>query len=90
MLPQQSLNSNALEQMLDKVPGVTPVFMHMNADYWFLKEVHPWHLFLPDGGVQLFLGPTLINWNTSSMGPALSKQYWRAAIAKTYEVAEEV
>lgn len=32
------------------------------------QEVQPQHLFLPDGGIQLFMGPTLITWNTSSLG----------------------
>ena len=56
-----TFNSNALEQQLWRIPNLTDVFVHMNDDYFFGKDVMPWHLFTVDGGCRFFFEKNVIH-----------------------------
>lgn len=55
-----TFNSNAIEQQLWRIPGLTDLFIHMNDDYFFGRDVMPWHLFTPDGGTRFFFESNMI------------------------------
>ncbi|KDO23647.1 hypothetical protein SPRG_11095 [Saprolegnia parasitica CBS 223.65] len=45
-----NFDTNVIEQYLHKIPGLTDIFIHMNDDYIFVKDVQPSHLFTCHGG----------------------------------------
>ena len=51
LLPPDTLvmNSNAIEQNFDRIPGLTDYFIHMNDDYMMTSPVYPWDFFFPNG-----------------------------------------
>jgi len=56
-----TFNSNALEQHLWRIPGLTDLFVHMNDDYFFGKDVQPWHFFTKEGGMRFFFENNVIH-----------------------------
>ena len=55
-----TFSSNAIEQHLWRIPGLTSTFVHLNDDYFFGAPVAPAHLFTPHGGSRLFFETSTI------------------------------
>jgi len=62
----------------------------MNDDYLFLRPVKPWHFFLPEGGVRLFMGADVVTWTTAQLNVTrrLTRAHWRGATSRSWDVAE--
>ncbi|OQR97241.1 exopolysaccharide phosphotransferase [Achlya hypogyna] len=45
-----NFDTNVIEQYLHRIPGLTDIFIHMNDDYIFVKDIQPSHLFTCHGG----------------------------------------
>eukprot|EP01012_Entosiphon_sulcatum_P031579 TRINITY_DN4003_c0_g1_i1.p1 TRINITY_DN4003_c0_g1~~TRINITY_DN4003_c0_g1_i1.p1 ORF type:complete len:381 (+),score=37.21 TRINITY_DN4003_c0_g1_i1:660-1802(+) len=82
-----AMNSNAYEQRLHRIPGITKFFIHMNDDYMLGKKTKPWDFFLPGGGVKLFMGPSEIEWSLSTLRN-LTSAHWRGATAKSWDLVD--
>jgi len=57
---QPTFNSNAVEQYLHLLPGLTDRFIQMNDDYMLYNPVHPSDFFTAQGGIRLFLETSVI------------------------------
>ena len=84
------MNSNAIEQNFDRIPGLTDHFIHMNDDYMMTSPVYPWDFFYPDGVMKLFMGPHATSFTSASLRAEgnLSKNIWKAATAHTWDLVD--
>lgn len=57
---QPTFNSNAIEQYLHLIPGLTERFIQMNDDYMLFQPVHPSDFFTKRRGIRLFLEESVI------------------------------
>jgi hypothetical protein len=98
VVPQESLfpdatdlptfNTNAIEQHLWRLPGVSPLFVHLNDDYFFGAPVAPAHLFTAGRGSRLFFEPSRIRGGRGQAAALEAKRtkVWLAATLNTHAI----
>lgn len=89
-----TFNSNCIESVLHKIPGITEKFIVVNDDYFFGRLVHPSDFFTKphpitgEYGVKLFLEPwsygVAENWKGEDQWPK-SVRYTAKVISDAYE-----
>ncbi|DAZ98079.1 TPA: hypothetical protein N0F65_005241 [Lagenidium giganteum] len=80
-----NFDTNVIEQYLHKIPGLTDVFIHMNDDYLFIKNVGPNRFFTCDGGLRLLTEINHIRHVKGTKGNA-----WLASVRNTVELTDRV
>ncbi|OQS03144.1 paladin [Thraustotheca clavata] len=81
-----NFDTNVIEQYLYRIPGLTDIFIHMNDDYIFVKDVQPSHIFTCHGGGIRMLTEV----NHIRHVPADGGNAWLASVRNTLQMTDEV
>eukprot|EP01062_Namystynia_karyoxenos_P062757 TRINITY_DN55632_c0_g1_i1.p1 TRINITY_DN55632_c0_g1~~TRINITY_DN55632_c0_g1_i1.p1 ORF type:complete len:924 (+),score=241.41 TRINITY_DN55632_c0_g1_i1:142-2913(+) len=95
IIPEDSrpaFNSAVVEQNMWRIPGLTDLFIHINDDYLFGRNVHPSDLFTDDGGVRLYLeGGTVRGARREYLDLRASRRkQWLGSVYHTNGVLEDI
>uniref|UniRef100_K3X248 Stealth protein CR2 conserved region 2 domain-containing protein n=1 Tax=Globisporangium ultimum (strain ATCC 200006 / CBS 805.95 / DAOM BR144) TaxID=431595 RepID=K3X248_GLOUD len=76
-----TFNTHVIEQFLYLIPGLSDIYMQINDDYVFTKELAPHDIFTCDGGIKLLHEAGLI----SHTPPTPKKGIWISSVLNTQQ-----